>query len=180
MNDNPQSPSYPALSYLSPSKAILPGQAGNPFGVPVLWLGRPLGSAFPSPNAPREIEVDRLSMSFSGEYNNGFNWDLSYTHSSDSVYGRQPDTSTSRFSAAIAGTGGASGDQVGIYLILQQTLKSLIDYISTAQQTWNSTDLSVVDYVVTGEPAGMDIAAGFQFRDEEFYRSAWSRIYSSI
>ncbi|GIR07321.1 MAG: hypothetical protein CM15mP17_12770 [Gammaproteobacteria bacterium] len=54
MNDNPQSPSYPALSYLSPSKAILPGQAGNPFGVPVLWLGRPLGSAFPSPNAPRE------------------------------------------------------------------------------------------------------------------------------
>ena len=104
VNDNPQSPSYPALSYLSPSKAILPGQAGNPFGVPVLWLGRPLGSAFPSPNAPREIEVDRLSMSFTGEYDNGFTWDLSYTDSSDSSYGRQPDTSTSRFSAAIAGT----------------------------------------------------------------------------
>ena len=33
VNDNPQSPSYPALSYLSPSNAILPGQAGNPFGV---------------------------------------------------------------------------------------------------------------------------------------------------
>ena len=60
VNDNPQSPSYPALSYTVPSKAILPGQAGNPFGVPVLWLGRPLGSAFPSPNAPREIENDRL------------------------------------------------------------------------------------------------------------------------
>ena len=40
VNDNPQSPSYPALSYLSPSNAILPGQGGNPFGVPVLWLGK--------------------------------------------------------------------------------------------------------------------------------------------
>ena len=50
VNDNPQSPSYPALSYLSPANAIMPGTGGNPFGVPVLWLGRALGSAFPSPN----------------------------------------------------------------------------------------------------------------------------------
>ena len=49
VKDNPQSPSYPALSYLSPSNAILPGKGGNPFGVPVLWIGRPLASAFPSP-----------------------------------------------------------------------------------------------------------------------------------
>ena len=46
--------------------------------------------------------------------------------------------------------------------------QELIDWISTAQQTWGSTDLSVVDYVITGEAAGMDIAAGLQFRDEEF------------
>ena len=168
VNDNPQSPSYPALSYLSPSKAILPGQAGNPFGVPVLWLGRPLGSAFPSPNAPREIEVDRLSMSFTGEYDNGFTWDLSYTDSSDSSYGRQPDTSTSRFSAAIAGTAGASGNLSWNLFDPSANSQELIDYISTAQETWISTDLSVLDYVVTGKLGGMDIAAGLQFRDESF------------
>ena len=60
--DNPQSPSYPALSYLSPALAIQPGTGGNPFGVPALWLGRPLASAFPSPFAPREIEMDRVSF----------------------------------------------------------------------------------------------------------------------
>ena len=64
--DNPQSPSYPALSYLSPANAILPGKGGNPFGVPVLWIGRPLASAFPSPFAPREIDMDRMSFSLSG------------------------------------------------------------------------------------------------------------------
>ena len=168
VNDNPQSPSYPALSYLSPSNAILPGQAGNPFGVPVLWLGRPLGSAFPSPNAPRELEIDRLSMSLTGEFDNGFSWDLSYTDSSDSGYGRQPDTSTSRFTAAIAGTGGASGDQSWNLFDPSANSQELINYISTAQQTWTDTDLTVLDYVMSGSVGEMEIAAGFQFRDESF------------
>ena len=168
VNDDPQSPSYPALSYTVPSRAILPGQAGNPFCVPVLWLGRPLGSAFPSPFATREIENDRFALSLSGQYNNGFSWDFSVTQSSDSVYGRQPDTSTSRFAAAIAGTGGPTGDQSWNLAVPTANSQELIDWISTAQQTWGSTDLSVVDYVITGEAAGMDIAAGLQFRDEEF------------
>ena len=59
VNDNPQSPSYPALSYLS--KKILPGQGGSPFNVPVIWYGRPLGSAFPSPNSPKAIFQYHLS-----------------------------------------------------------------------------------------------------------------------
>jgi len=37
VNDNPQSPSYPALSYLG--IPIMPGQAGSPFATPVLWIG---------------------------------------------------------------------------------------------------------------------------------------------
>jgi len=168
VNDNPQSPSYPALSYTVKSRAILPGQAGNPFGVPVLWLGRPLGSAFPSPNAPREIENDRFAMSLSGQYNNGFSWDFSVTQSSDSAYGRQPDISTSKFAAAIAGNGGPSGNQSWNLANPTSNSQELIDWISTAQQTWGSSDLSVVDYVITGEAGGMDIAAGLQFRDEEF------------
>ena len=53
VNDNPQSPSYPALPFLG--RPIQPSQAGNPFGVSVLWFGRPLGSEFPSPLSPKDI-----------------------------------------------------------------------------------------------------------------------------
>ena len=62
VNDNPQSPSYPALSYLS--KKILPGQGGSPFNVPVIWYGRPLGSAFPSPRSPKAISQYHFSCSY--------------------------------------------------------------------------------------------------------------------
>ena len=64
VNDNPQSPSYPALSYLG--KPVMPGKAGSPFSAPILWLGRALGSAFPSPNAPREYENSRVSLGLNG------------------------------------------------------------------------------------------------------------------
>ncbi len=59
VNDNPQSPSYPALSFMS--KKILAGQGGSPFNVPVIWYGRPLGSAFPSPLSPKDIDQYHLS-----------------------------------------------------------------------------------------------------------------------
>ena len=61
VNDNPQSPSYPALSYLETANLIMPETAGNPFGVPVMWLGRPLGSSYPSPLAPRSMDTQRIS-----------------------------------------------------------------------------------------------------------------------
>jgi iron complex outermembrane receptor protein len=46
VNDNPQSPSYPALSYLS--KKILPGQGGSPFNVPdyLVWATLGLSISF--------------------------------------------------------------------------------------------------------------------------------------
>ena len=68
------SPSYPALSYLSTANLIAPGKGGNPFGVPVMWIGRPLASAFSSPFAPRDIEMERVSFGLSGTYENGFDW----------------------------------------------------------------------------------------------------------
>ncbi|MDB9967497.1 TonB-dependent receptor [Gammaproteobacteria bacterium] len=168
VNDNPQSPSYPALSYLSPANAIMPGTGGNPFGVPVLWLGRALGSAFPSPIAPREIETDRFSIGLNGEFNNGFDWDLHYTVSSEDLYGQQPDTSTSKFSAAINGNGGSAGNQTWDLFTPSNNSADLIKWISTNQQTWTSTELSVLDYIVSGSIGDIEIASGLQVRDESF------------
>ncbi|MGB0541818.1 MAG: TonB-dependent receptor plug domain-containing protein, partial [Hyphomicrobiales bacterium] len=138
VNDNPQSPSYPALSYLSPSNLIMPGVAGNPFGVPVMWLGRPLGSSYPSPLAPREIETLRLSIGISGQFSNGFDWDLHYTSSEDDGYISQPDTSTKRFTSAIKGEGGVNKNQTWNLFDSSKNTQSLIDWISTKQETWTN------------------------------------------
>ena len=168
VNDNPQSPSYPALSYLSPANAIMPGTGGNPFGVPVLWLGRALGSAFPSPIAPRENETDRFSIGLNGSFNNGFDWDAHYTVSSEDAYGQQPDTSTSRFSAAIKVNGGSAGNQTWDLFTPSNNSADLIKWISTNQQTWTNTELAVFDFLMTGSVGNIDIASGLQFRDESF------------
>jgi len=168
VNDNPQSPSYPALSYLSPANAIMPGTGGSPFNVPVLWLGRALGSAFPSPIAPREIETDRLSIGLSGDFDNGYDWDAHYTVSSEDLYGQQPDTSTSRFSAAIKGNGGSAGNQTWDLFTPANNSADLIKWISTNQQTWTETELAVFDFIVSGQMGEVDIASGFQYRDETF------------
>ena len=166
VNDNPQSPSYPALSYLA--KPIMPGMAGSPFTTPVLWIGRALGSAFPSPLAPREYENSRVSLGFNGSFDNGMDWDVHYTESSNSSYLFQPDTSTSRFDAAINGVGGVSGTESWNLFDPTANSQSLIDHISSGEERWSDAKLQVLDILVTGERSGWDVAAGFQYKNESF------------
>ncbi len=166
--DNPQSPSYPALSYLSPALAIAPGKGGNPFGVPALWLGRPLASAFPSPFAPREVEMERVSFGLSGTLDNGFDWDFHMTRSAEDSYGRQPDTGTSALAAAIDGTGGPTGDQTFDLFNPSANSQELRDWLRSDQETWNSVVLSVVDFVMSGQVGNVDMAVGLQSRTEKY------------
>ena len=166
--DNPQSPSYPALSYLSPANAILPGKGGNPFGVPVLWIGRPLASAFPSPFAPREIEMERVSFGLAGTFDNGFDWNFDMTRSAEDNYGRQPDTGTSKLAAAIDGRGGPSGNETFDLFDPTANSQTLRDWLRSDQETWTNVVLSVVDFVMSGEVGGIDLAAGAQQRREKY------------
>ena len=166
VNDNFQSPSYPALSFATPANAILPGRGGSPFPFPVMFIGRALGSAFDSPPAPRSLESERLSLGLSGELDNGFDFSASYTISSEENAGDQPDTSTARFGNAVNGIGGAPG----IWNLFNPTENSqeLIDYISTTQFTKYDVKLSVFDFVLTGSINDVEIATGLQFRKEEY------------
>jgi iron complex outermembrane receptor protein len=166
--DNPQSPSYPALSYLSTANLIAPGKGGNPFGVPVMWIGRPLASAFASPFAPRDIEMERVSFGLSGTYENGFDWDFHMTRSAEDNYGRQPDTGTSKLAAAIDGTGGPSGDQTFDLFNPSANSQELRDWLRSDQETWTNVVLSVVDYVVSGQVGNVDMAVGLQSRSEKY------------
>ena len=167
VNDNPQSPSYPALSYLG--RPVMPGKAGSPFSAPILWLGRALGSAFPSPNAPREYENSRVSLGLNGTLSNGFDWDVHYTVSEQDSYIFQPDTSTSRFDAAVNGTGGASGTESWNLFDPSANSAALIAYISSGEERNTVADLSVMDVLFTGTTKNnVDIATGFQWKKEGF------------
>lgn len=162
--DNPQSPSYPALSYLT--KPIAAGQAGNPFGVATLWLGRPLGSAFPSPNAPRDNEHLRVSLELDGDIGD-YHFNTALTKSAYEGKGAQPDTSTSRFDDAIAGIGGPNGNESWDLFVPANNSQALIDFVSVAQLTETDTDLTTFDLVVDGELGVTNFAAGVQYRRDE-------------
>ena len=164
--DNPQSPSYPALTFLNLAKLIQPGTGGSPFDKPLLWYGRPLANLFPSPLAPRYISRDRISLGLTGSFDNGFDWDFRVTRSAEDAYGRQPDTGTTQLEDAIAGKGGPTGDQTFDLFIPTNNSQELIDWLRSDQETTTDVELEVVDFVVTGEVGNVAIATGIQLREE--------------
>jgi iron complex outermembrane receptor protein len=168
VNDNPQSPSYPALSYLTLPNIIMPGASGSPFSYPVLFRGRVLGSASPSKNAPRANENDRFSIELSGTLKNGYDWSLSYTDSSQTASYFQPDTSTSKLRDAVKGVGGATGDQLWNLFDPSTNSAELSEYISSGERRDVDASLTAVDLVFTGNVNEYDIAAGFQYKKESY------------
>lgn len=176
--DNPQSPTYPNLSF----PVVFPGQAGSPFNVPVVWLGRPLGSDFPSPEAPRENETLRAVLELDGAFDDNWTWNTALTYSSNERETIQPDTISSRLSNALAGNGGESGTETFNIFDSSANSASLIDFISVDTVTKRETDLMVFDFVTTGELFEMDagtvgFAAGIQYRDES-YKTTRNEIYT--
>jgi len=173
--DNPQSPSYPALSFLT--RPIAANEAGNPFGTTILWLGRPLGSSFESPFATRENESFRIALELDGDIGD-YHFNTALTNSAYEGYGVQPDTSTSRFEAAIIGSGGPNGDQTWNLFDPSANSQELIDFISVQQETETDTDLTVFDFVVDGEIGNIGFASGLQLRHEslEINRNDISRV----
>ena len=164
VNDNPQSPSYPALAYLS--KEVLPGQGGSPFNVPVIWYGRPLGSAFPSPKSPKNISQYHFSNSFEFDINQDFNFELSLTASEHQNRHNRPDTIQSIFEAAILGQGGVSGqDQWNIFMPLENA-ESLIEYVKGSETSTKTGSLLSLDGILTGQAQGINFALGFQVNNE--------------
>ena len=165
VNDNPQSPSYPALSYLS--KEILPGQGGSPFNVPVIWYGRPLGSAFPSPNSPKAIFQYHFSNRLTFNIAQNLDFEVSLTASEHENKHNRPDTIESRFNAAILGQGGPNNnDQWNIFLPLDNSA-TLIDYIKGSETSTKIGSLISLDGILRGQKSGANFALGFQFNSED-------------
>jgi iron complex outermembrane receptor protein len=128
-----------------------------------------LGSASPSPLAPREYDNERLSLGLNGTLSNGFDWDVHYTDSMQKAWFSQPDTSTSRFDAAINGVGGVSGTESWDLFNSANNTASLIAHIKSAEVRTTIADLSVLDILFTGTTKrNVDVATGFQWKREGF------------
>jgi iron complex outermembrane receptor protein len=164
VNDNPQSPSYPALSFMS--KQIMPGQGGNPFNVPVTWYGRPLGSAFPSPISPKDIDQYHVSGLMNINLNDNTNIELSVTQSKHENFHNRPDTINSRMENAIAGSGGINGNQTWNIFDPLSNSPQLIEYIKGSEQSLKTSKLKSFNGIVRTSIRGNRVALGFQYRNE--------------
>jgi len=168
VNDNPQSPSYPALPFLS--RKIQPNQGGNPFNVPVTWYGRPLGSEFDSPYSPKDIKQYNLSQTINTNINESSRLEVSLTMSSHSNDHYRPDIIDSRFLEALSGTtmGQSSGD-VTYWNIFDssQNSQELINYVKGAEVSSKEATLKTLDFIFRTNADSYEIAYGLQFNEEE-------------
>ena len=164
VNDNPQSPSYPALPFLS--RNIEPGEGGSPFNVPVVWYGRPLGSEFKSPYSPKDIEQFNVNYSLSFLINQTTDAEVSITMSEHSNDHFRPDIIDSRFLAAIQGNGGPDGNLTWNIFDSTQNPKSLIDYVRGAEASSKVADLISVDGIFNRKLKNLNLAYGFQLNKE--------------
>ena len=164
VNDNPQSPSYPALSFMS--KKIMPGQGGSPFNVPVTWYGRPLGSAFPSPLSPKDIDQYHVSGLVNLSLNENIDLELSITQSKHENFHNRPDTINSRMENAISGNGGSNGNQTWNIFDPLSNSEDLIQYIKGSEQSLRTGKLTSLDAILRTKFNNNNIAIGLQLNDE--------------
>ena len=168
VNDNPQSPSYPALPFLS--REIQPNQGGNPFNVPVTWYGRPLGSEFNSPYSPKDIKQYNLNQTINTSINESSRLEVSLTMSSHSNDHYRPDIIDSRFLEALSGTTmGQSSGNLTYWNIFDssQNSQELINYVKGAEVSSKEATLKTLDFIFRTNADSYEIAYGFQFNEEE-------------
>ena len=168
VNDNPQSPSYPALPFLS--RKIQPNQGASPFNVPVTWYGRPLGSEFSSPFSPKDIEQFNLSQKINTNINETTELEASLTISSHSNDHYRPDIIDSRFLEALNGTTlGQSNSNLVYWNIFDssQNSQELIDYVRGAEVSSKDASLNNLGLIFRSENDGYEIAYGFQYNNEK-------------
>jgi iron complex outermembrane receptor protein len=164
VNDNPQSPSYPALPFLS--REIEPGEGGSPFNVPVVWYGRPLGSEFKSPKSPKDIEQFNFNYSLYFVINQKTNAEVSLTKSEHSNDHYRPDIIDSRFLAAIKGNGGINSNEMWNIFDSSQNSQSLIDYVRGAEVSSKISELISLDAIFQTNIKSFNVSYGFQSNNE--------------
>ena len=158
VNDNPQSPSYPALPFLR--RKIQPNEGGSPFNVPVTWYGRPLGSEYASPFSPKDIKQFNVNQRIIFNVNESTNLELSITQSKHSNKHFRPDIIDSRFLEAIKGTGGPNGNETWNLFDSNQNSLELINYVKGAEISKREAKLNVIELILNLDREKVNYAFG--------------------
>ena len=169
INDNPQSPSYPALPFLG--RKIQPKEGGSPFNVPVTWYGRPLGSEVASPKSPKEIKQYHFSQTIYTSIGKDTDVEFSFTKSNHSNSHYRPDIIDSRFLESLNGTSmGIQGGEVLFWNIFDssQNSQKLIEYVRGAEISTKEAGLESIDLIFRSSLwKDYRIAYGFQSNVED-------------
>ena len=158
VNDNPQSPSYPALPFLR--RKIQPNEGGSPFNVPVTWYGRPLGSEYASPFSPKDIKQFNVNQRIIFNVNESTNLEFSITQSKHSNKHFRPDIIDSRFLEAIKGTGGPNGNETWNLFDSSQNSLELINYVKGAEISKREAKLNVIELILNLDREKVNYAFG--------------------
>ncbi|MBT10349.1 MAG: TonB-dependent receptor [Gammaproteobacteria bacterium] len=164
VNDNPQSPSYPALSFLT--RSIQPGEAGSPFNVPVRWYGRPLGGLFPSPLSPKDITQHHINYTYMTTLDD-YDIEFSITNSEHENKHNRPDFINSRFLDAIQGNGGPNGDLLWNVFNPRENSRELTSYLQGAEKSNKKGGLTTLDFLVSSKYSDISFVAGAQISNEQ-------------
>ena len=167
VNDNPQSPSYPALPFLS--RKILPGQGGSPFNVPVTWYGRPLGPEFTSPKSPKDIKQYNFNQMISGQIDDNAELEISFTSSKHANMHFRPDIIDSRFVDALDGVklNSSTGEDFfwDIFTPANNS-NELIDYVTGAEVSNKKSYLKSLEAIIRTNIGDINFAYGLQISEE--------------
>ena len=157
--DNPQSPSYPALPFLT--RNIYPGEGGSPFKNEIKWRGRPLGSNYPSPFSTKDIYQYHMTDSMKFSFSDNDFLDISITHSAHSNLAIRPDIINSRFLEALSGRGGETKN-LSWNLFSDTNEDELVQYVSGNLVAKKKGSLSSIDGIYLTNFNDFDFSAGFQ------------------
>ena len=157
--DNPQSPSYPALPFLT--RNIFPGEGGSPFKNEIKWRGRPFGSNYPSPFSTKDINQYHMTDSMKFSFSDNDFLDISITHSAHSNLAIRPDIINSRFLEALAGRGGEKKN-LSWNLFSDTNEDELVQYVSGNLVAKKKGSLSSIDGIYLTNLNDFDFSAGFQ------------------
>ena len=157
--DNPQSPSYPALPFLT--RNIFPGEGGSPFKNEIKWRGRPLGSNYPSPFSTKDIYQYHMTDSMKFSFSDNDFLDISITHSAHSNLAVRPDIINSRFLEALAGKGGEKKN-LSWNLFSDTNDDELVQYVSGNLVAKKKGSLSSIDGIYLTNLYDFDFSVGFQ------------------
>jgi len=166
------SPSFPLLT----QPTIPANNPGNVFGVPVLFLGRPLGATYGGTLASHESETWRGVVGANGRIAD-WTWDASVAHSrNDFLFGIE-NTLADRFLAALAGRGGPNNNLFFNPFGSSATARpgqttyndpAVIDDFTEVSLSDYRARLTTIDLSAAREFEMFGLAVGGQYRKEKF------------